>query len=321
MQLHHIAGEHPAIQDFVAQVRDIAALSSVARRQFVEHPAFLCWLRQTSPATAKAVEEGAIDAELTEWLTELPSLRARIAAASKDVHRLTVNESIEIRRHDVDPLIAAISPPTYTFKSSPDSRLNNNENGYTLPFFRNVAEVTLGQIRATWPEIANRFSGVVHTLIHVPDGDFRSASANRYTGVVFLSSDDDSLLGLEESLVHEFSHQVLYRVMELDPLVLNSTDDNFQLPWSGSERDYFGFFHAFYVYIILALYYSRVAARRDRDRGFALARRREIVRGIEAAVPEIVSAGQFTSTGKIFVKHICRKARNLAVNEPEGSGA
>lgn len=300
--------QEPKIQEFAQTVRAFSGLSQAERRRIVDHPAFLVWLRLATQ-----------DADFDDRLDEFVRLVGRLTTPS-DAARIA--GSVEVRRHDVDTLIRTVAPPTYTFANVGDK--DNSPNGrsaYTLEFFREVADVAFARIGTTWPAVAELFPTVVHTIVHVPDGDFRSASASRYTGVVFLSADDDAILSLEESLVHEFSHQLLYRVMEIDPLITNESDTEFRLPWSGAERDYYGFFHAFYIYVVLAMYYGRVAKSRSSERRRAIDRQLEILTGLEAAVPEILRAGRFTRVGEAFARQMCQNALNLvAIQRREEGG-
>ncbi|GDY30548.1 aKG-HExxH-type peptide beta-hydroxylase [Gandjariella thermophila] len=312
LRANHRAGGHPAVQAFVERVRSLAESSTDSRLSLMTHPAFLVWLRQVATLSDAEVD-GPPREEALHWLGEFHRVCDRCLGSGSGPTPFVENR-IPVRRDDVDPLIAEIAPPTYDF-----SPLQGTEgvcraaawSAYPLGFFAEAASVALRRCGAVWPELAEMVPHFVHTIVHVPDGEFRSASAARYTGVVFLAADDQTLLELEESLVHEFGHQVLYWVMELDPVILNDTDTEFALPWSGAERDFYGFYHAFYIYILLALYYDRVRKLRPTERDVATTRLHEIATGLSAAIPEINRAGRFTPLGRAFTDNLCRAATGV----------
>ncbi|MEU7070387.1 HEXXH motif-containing putative peptide modification protein [Streptomyces narbonensis] len=300
--------------EFSLETREFLAADTETRRRLMAHPAMGIWLRQA--ARTPGSELGQPDS-LRRLRDEFVAVRDRCLSGAAD-DCATVAGSIQVRRYDVDPLIAHIAPPTFDFSA----RQEKNGNGqraaasaaYPLDFFTQVAAIAMERIATTWPELHTMMPQFVHTLVHVPDGTFRSASAARYNGVVFLAADDDNLLAMEESLVHEFGHQVLYWVMELDPLFSNEGDTDFELPWSGAERDFYGFYHAFYIYILLAHYYRRVYETRPEHHGEAMSRYREITTGLTAAIPRIRAAGDFTPRGQLFTDNICAAAR-LAISD------
>lgn len=291
------------------EMRQLFSTDPATRRRLMTHPAMIIWLQQTVRILQT---EGVASKGAVRQFGQFAEVRDR-CLNEEDSNRYIVADSVQVRRYHVDPLIAAVSPPTFEFPADPedirDEWRAKASRAYPLHFFTQVTEIALEQVTTTWPELGFMFPNFVHTLIHVPDGTFRSASAARYSGVVFLSSDDATLLDLEESLVHEFGHQVLYWIMELDPLFLNDNSTEFELPWSGAERDFYGFYHAFFIYILLAHYYERVALARPRCRENALNRLKEITDGLKSAISQIQSIGDFTQYGQLFTENICTAAR------------
>jgi len=310
------APRDPSVLAYGDEVRALLAMKPETRRQLMLHPAMLIWLRQAVSKSSAALRTGGpgLDA-VNQWLEEFSSVRDR-CMADGECGGMKVAGSVRLKRHDVDPLLRMVSSPTYTFPS--DSGLPAEQErmkacqAYPLEFFSEVAGVALERARVAWPELVDMFSAFVHTLVHVPDSEFRSASASRYTGAIFIAGDDHSLLEVEESLVHEFGHQVLYWVMETDPLFENvENGPEFRLPWSGSERDYYGFYHAFYIYTLLAQYYARVVKSRPESQAAAMKRLEEITSGLELAIPMVLSAGRFTPVGEQFTHNVCDTARDV----------
>lgn len=237
-----------------------------------------------------------------------------------DVHLCRVGGTgIIIHRYVVPSLLKRVSPPSYTF---PDRAVvRTRRHAYTLDFFREVCETALSKIHGTWPELHDDLVTYIKRLVHVPDADFRSCSAVRYAGVVFLSGNDYSLVEVEESLVHEYGHQILYNVMEIDPLLVSPTSPRpYRLPWSGSTRDLYGYFHAFYIYVILACYYARVATAegvpRDADeRAFCHDRHLQIVHGLIIACDDF-KPELFTCAGKNLLQQLIHLVEQMAADNP-----
>lgn len=76
----------------------------------------------------------------------------------------------------------------------------------------------LKNIETAWPELHAQIEECVRIFGYLPDAAFRSCSAARYSGIVYLGNMDESLLDLEESIVHETGHQVLYQLGEMTRL-------------------------------------------------------------------------------------------------------
>ncbi len=106
-----------------------------------------------------------------------------------------------------------------------------------------------------------------------------------------------SLLQLEESLVHEFGHQVLYEVMAWEPLLADGGRGDYRLPWSGSHRDFYGYFHAFYIYLLLARYLERALSGGAHEPGEVRPLLDHIVSGLVEARDDLVADERFTPTG------------------------
>lgn len=300
-----------SVVQFLAAVKEFTQLSVIQRRQLMAYPPVFIWLRKAIRQSHAASQPDFDSREFDSTLCEFRSLCARATASQTDRDRLRVASCIPVHRFDVDQLVAAAAPPTYTFPSSELVESIDAENAYTLSFFTQVANVALDRIAAAWPRTRRLFPMFVQMIVHIPDGAFRSVSAERYTGVVFLSADDDNLLDLEESLVHEFGHQVLYQLMEVDPVVQADPDLRFVLPWSGTEREFYGYFHAFYIYFLLARYYERVISA-GRDENQAQKRLTEIVEGLKAALPDFAEdASLYTPLGRIFCDSLCSRVNSL----------
>jgi hypothetical protein len=240
------------------------------RRRIVSDPAFLVWIRFATLALNRAATGSTRDKrEVRRIIEEFPPMRQRCDARLEVVEACAIpGTGIAVQRFDIDPLIAKITPPTYRFTASNRKRQELLGGSHSRLFFRDVATIAMQRIKCTWPECHQLISALTRVICYVPDAAFRSCSAARYVGVLYIGSRDDSLLDLEESLVHEAGHQLLYSIVEIEAVTEDPSSGlaEYILPWSGRTRDLYGYFHAFYIYTLLARYYDRVVSLGTADR-------------------------------------------------------
>jgi hypothetical protein len=277
-------------------------LPLLVRREFVEYPPFRIWLKQSIQLANGLLGQDDLDKTiLMDKLTESRDVLNRFFENREDSKILRIPGTlVQVQRFDVDPLIAQVSPPSYQFPDKKKQHALESKTAYRLPFFLEVATIALERINQTWQEAYQDFQKFVKTIVHVTDANFRSCSADRYSGVIFLSADDASLLEVDESLIHEYGHQILYNIMELDSLVSEKWKPGklYKLPWSGAERDLYGYFHAFYIYTLLACYYERIQGRNREEQKRALDRVDHILRGLIEALPDFEIDLDFTPRGR-----------------------
>jgi len=285
---------------FGAAVEAYRATPVADRRAMMEHPCFRIWLGRMTrlPRLDRVGVEGQ------------DTLRTLLADGARLVHAGR-GPDFTLQRFDVDPLLAAIIPPSYSFDELDAKRERETANPYTLAFANEVVTAALQGINEVWPAARLDFDRFVKIVVQLPDLEPRSCSAARFAGAILLSSRDDTLLAVEESLIHECGHQVLYCVMELDSLIRDIEGKSFALPWSGSQRDAYGYFHATYIYLILALFFERVADSDRYDRQDALSRLEEILVGLQQALGDFVNANFFTETGRAFFERLARQAMTV----------
>ena len=293
---------------FDAAMNRYMLLPQSHRRALMEHPPFRVWLRLMArpfSLRGKAAAQVAV-------------VRSRLA----DLQRLADDENVRpeersggrsyaIERYDVDPLIMEVAPPSYVFDQLDKKRSRDASSPYTLRFFADVVETALRRTEAVWPEMVAVLPKFVRTIIHVPDADHRSCSAERFAGAIMLSIADDTLLSVEESLIHECGHQVLYCIMELDPLVRKDAGGTFVLPWSGSKRDAYGYFHALYIYLLLGLFFERALGRYPTEDEAVHDRLIAILTGLKTALPDFDRAEFFTLGGRVFFDSLDDRATQL----------
>ncbi len=294
------------------EIADFCARPYAQREQIIEEPMLRI-------AVALLWRVGASDTGEARDLVD--ALMAALRGTDiNNSHLCRVGDTgIIIHRYLVPELLKRVSPPSYTFPERAVALIRRH--AYTEDFFREVCQTALSKIHGTWPEVHDDLVMHIKRLVHVPDADFRSCSAARYAGVVFLSGNDYSLVEVEESLIHEYGHQILYNVMEIDPLLASPiSPHSYRLPWSGSSRDLYGYFHAFYIYIILACYYAHVATAkgvpRDADeRAFCHDRHLQIVHGLILASDDF-KPELFTPAGRELVQQLIRLVEQMAEASP-----
>ncbi|MEJ2866388.1 HEXXH motif-containing putative peptide modification protein [Actinomycetospora sp. OC33-EN08] len=234
--------------------------SETERRRLMRDPAFHAWLglvldelaRQHNGATSDGL--GADDTELEDLLRDFAFMRTRIGEREAQASRLE-SSTVVVQGEDLDRLIQAVTPPSYTFRSG-----SRAATSHPIGFLADVASVALHRIGQAWPECRSMVEELVSIIGYLPDAGFRSCSVLRYSGVIYIGAGDNSILDLEESIVHEAGHQLLYMISERDQLVEPGPDAErqYSLPWSGQLRNVYGYLHAFYIYVLLAKYFARV---------------------------------------------------------------
>ena len=299
-----------ASASFGSELDAFTAEPNAARRRTVEDPVVHIRLKQSAHEWTRSAGGSAADVtELVRRLEQLADALARVRGGESG--GLFVPGPIALCRFDVEPAIAEVAPPTYTFPDPSRAAALDARSAYTLDFFAEVVSTALERITSVWPELGAGIVDFVKTIVHLPDGDFRSASASRYAGVIFLSADDPCILDVEESLVHECGHQILYRMMELDPVVANPTMGEFRLPWSGAKRDFYGYFHAFFIYLLLAQYFSRITGRAEDEQDAVRGTYLHIVNGLRAALPDFEDPGRYTDAGRCLAASVRASAQSL----------
>ena len=300
---------------FADAVMDIMGSPPAYRAALIGDPAFLAWLGDALIAVNRLLTVAARDrALLRRRMRELSQVRARVDARRENPGLVTVpGTPIVVQRFDIDPQIAAATPPSYEFPAREDRRRELERQGHSLPFFRDIVTVALERIRSTWPDDHAQITRLVKIIGYLPDASFRSCSASRYTGVIYLTAKDHSILDLEESLVHEAGHQLLYHIVEASPV---SKDDpprarQYTLPWSGQVRDFYGYFHAFYIYILLVKYFERVVDRPADEQRRVSSRMVFILRGLVKALRDFEGNRQFTPHGRELFDNLAAEIRTL----------
>ena len=277
-------------------VESFKMLTAETRRRLVQYPPFASWLKLN------------LSGDSTRRNKTLSSLKRIMESFEAEGRNTSVLENgssrVRLARFDVDPLIKKAAWPDYSFPDQTRQLEFEESVAYPASFFGDMVALALERIKRAWPAVHREFFSFVRLIVDMIDAEMTSYSAYDHMGVIFVSTDNSPLVALEEYLVHELGHQILYCVMELDPIVINEPNKVFRLPWSGRERDLYGYFHAFYVYTFLAHYLSRVDRRSKREQTRVSDRVSHILKGLDEAAIELQAVDRFTTRGKHLFENL-----------------
>lgn len=298
------AGLEPIRDDFL----ELLARQQDAATLVLDDPVFAIWLRFFHRALANARQEE-VAVHVKNVHSVLDDVEKRLTGCAECY---APGSLIAVQREDLHPYVMAATPPTYDFTRLPEPH-DGPVIGHPLSMQAELIGHALEGIGKAWPEMKDQVFEYVRIIGYLPDSTFRSCSAARYSGVVHLGNMDESTLDLEESLVHETGHQVLYRLGGMTKLTRPGTSlaANYVLPWSGSRRDLFGYLHAYYIYALLTKYYWRRAACGDRYANDCSLRAGLILAGVITATPILKSDPNLSDEGQHIVAVLGAEAEQL----------
>ncbi|APC15568.1 HEXXH motif domain-containing protein [Pseudomonas frederiksbergensis] len=301
----------PQLAEFFEQAFNLIVPPTREQRLIINDPVFQVWNVLTAHYAHRVITKKVADTDaLEKMLIGFPQMLARV----KTTDSVRTNDYCPpVYRFDVDPLVARVAPPSYEFPKDEATRKQLERNGHSVNFFCDVVNIALLRIEHTWPACREQFRKLVKSICYLPDGSFRSCSASRFIGIIFISNRDDSILDLEESLVHEATHQLLYNIVEVCPVVKDETSREvlFTLPWSGQARDFHGYFHEFFVCVALVKYLGRVRSRSSHELQRAQNRLVFILQGLIKALPDFEASTDFTPQGRQLLENLAKEVRGL----------
>ena len=275
------------------------------KRHFVEYPLFRIWLKQATRALESRVG-------VKERLSTLKQLMDAFEKHDPDITLETDCGSIELVRFYPDRLIQTAVEADYSFPD--ESRRHELEAAYPISAVVQTVQEALERVRFTWFAAFKDFFKFVKIIVDLVDANFKSYSSHELTGIIMVSTNNAPVL-VEEYLIHELGHQILDNVMELDSLVVKEeTRKTFSLPWSGKQREIYGYLHAFFIYLMLYNYYRMVKVRSVEEESIASHRLAEIGDGLVRAMPELEYANLFTPRGKELFDNLKGEAYRLGLN-------
>lgn len=274
-----------------------------------DDPVFAIWLRFFLRAKANGRAKETI-VHLLMLKSVLQDVERRLAGRAQ---AYVAGSLIAVEQGHLHEYLRAAAPPSYDFTHFVDPDEEGLLVGHPLRMQADILGHAMKGINAAWPELADQIHELVRIIGYLPDATFRSCSAARYSGVVFLGNMDESVLDLEESLVHEVGHQILYRLGEVVRLTQPGTPikANYVLPWSGSRRDLFGYFHAYYIYVLLTKYYWRRAKLGDQYALDCKQRAILIMAGIILATPVLKADPDLSNQSRVIIDLLAGEIKAL----------
>jgi HEXXH motif-containing protein len=314
--VNSLVHEEPTLADARPLLGELAnrieLMRTSARGRLMEDPVFAIWLNRMAVGAGKAASRDGDRTLFDEMLADLPSVLDRVLRlqADPDLPRIA-GTPICVQMDDLDPLIQRVTPPSFEFNERSLSTLGNQRR--LLPRIVQSLSDAFESIQTVAPNVWSQIVALVRIIGYLPDADFRSCSAARYPGVVYLGQGDEVVYEFEESLIHEAAHQYLYRIDEVDPIVDRHAGGSgeYELPWSGAQRDFFGYLHACFIYVALDKYFTQRLEVTNQQAAEVAARRDHIHRGLAAALPEIEGHPALTSRGSGIVAGLSRDLHQL----------
>lgn len=303
------AATHQAVRNGIL---DMFSTDTTDEDHLYSDPVFTTWMNFLNRAFARGDED-----EIRFHCENIPQVMARVKdRLAGDEDHYIPGTRIALLQADLDPYIMAATPPSYDFQQQLLGENGLNGSGHPLALQQELLGLAFANIKAVWPELRTQIEEVVQIVGYLPNASFRSCSAARYAGVVYLGNMDERILDIEESIVHEAGHQVLYRLGELTPLVKENTprSDSYTLPWSGSKRDLFGFLHAFYIYTLLSKYFWRRAALKKEEYKDCVLRAAYILVGSEKAIPMLLGDDNLSLQGRHLVEELAKDMKTLRID-------
>lgn len=118
-----------------------------------------------------------------------------------------------------------------------------------------VLEKALDYIKISCPSLINYFLNIDNSFVPlVPPGGALPSSSNSSIDTMYWYSVSKSPLLVAEMIIHEYSHQKLFRLQDIDPLINKDKhgsgweDCKIYSPWRDDPRPINGVFHGFVVF-------------------------------------------------------------------------
>jgi HEXXH motif-containing protein len=185
-----------------------------------------------------------------------------------------------------------------------------------LPQWAATLSDTFALLREVWPAMEAAVTMGLHTIVPISSpiaGKSLSCSAPCFWGAVMCSLDEPILMA--ETLLHEFSHNVLYSV--IDYFGVFSGDASaaavYYSPWRPDPRPLAGVLHAVYVFERVTEYYQRLFNSRQVDE--ALRHRYAAILGrLRIGIETLRTFGRFNEAGKRFIDCLDAKVQQHRAN-------
>jgi HEXXH motif-containing protein len=129
----------------------------------------------------------------------------------------------------------------------------------SLPEWHSTLLIATDLMRRRHPDLAAEISAVISSLVPIssPDpGRSLSVTAPEFWGAIQCSLDPAPMMG--EVLVHEYRHNLLHALNDMDPLFKDDSPpgEKFYSPWRDDARPLTGILHALFTFLGVVIYYA-----------------------------------------------------------------
>lgn len=183
---------------------------------------------------------------------------------------------------------------------------------------------SLDMIRLALPELGDKLTSLIRWYVPLSTPSLQthnSFSAPQLIGVIFLSEAYNDVR-LAEAMVHEYHHNELYKLMDVEPIVEYRADELFYSPWRPDPRPLYGLFHALHVFSGVVDFLAHASERPELQQHTAqfLERRRQTVHQLRMGVAQ-VDRGRLSPLGQEILRSIEDEVREeeerLGLVEPQ----
>jgi HEXXH motif-containing protein len=200
--------------------------------------------------------------------------------------------------------------PLSMFEAHPDKQGNAIElGGKTVADWTNVLRDGLRLIETTLPDLGREMDLFVQQIVPVGyDAEKHlSASYQEAIGTIYMSL-HPSLMTMAEALIHEFSHNKINALFELDDVLENAFSPLYASPVRPDPRPLHGVLLAVHAFLPVArLYEKMIESNHPLAQNAAFLARFEKIKQINAEGAEVVlQNGRPTSMGKTLLEEIRR---------------
>ena len=182
-----------------------------------------------------------------------------------------------------------------------------------------VLEKALDFIAIAEPSLVKYFIEIKNSFVPLipPNGALPSSSNSSIDDMFWYSASNSPLL-VAEMIIHEYSHQKLFRLQDIDPLIDREKhgsgweNSNIYSPWRDDPRPINGVFHGFVVFSEASNFWLNLIEKgviSEEEKNIALRRFAMLVKQLKYAYDSLKET-YFTNTGENIFNYYANKVNN-----------
>jgi hypothetical protein len=317
------APQDVATMDAVLARVEPGALASILRRPHAS--ALVRTLRETPPGKGEALlteliatlafdleHMGAIPGPVT-LRRQPPRIVSLVARQVVPLPEATAERPFHVI--DRDSLLSlADNNPLSMFEAHPDKQGNAIDlGGHPLQEWLDVLRASFALVAEHLPDLREEMALFVQSVVPVgydPEKHL-SASYREALGTVYMTLHPQPLT-MTEALIHEFSHNKLNALLELDPVLENAFSPLYKSPVRPDPRPLHGVLLAVHAFVPVARLYEKMREAGDPRAGGTEARFAEVVRINREGMQVLEEHARPTPTGRGLMEELIRWDRHFA---------